>query len=87
MILRRERVAVEDVQLFRRRALRDLLSFLFFAAVGFQDEVHLGPQVDEFNDRTPVIFVLHHLAEDLFVTNAEGRVRLGIVAGVVIVEV
>ena len=78
--------AVGDVQHPRRGPPRDAFRFLLLLAVGLQDGVHLGPQADELGDGMTIIFVLH-LAEDLLVDDAEGLVRLGIVAGVVIIEV
>ena len=81
-----QRRAVGGVQHPRRGPPRDAFRLLLLVAVGLQDGVHLGPQADELGDGTTVVFVLH-LAEDLLVDDAEGLVRLGIVAGVVIVEV
>ena len=81
-----QRRAVGDVQHPRRGPPRDAFRLLLLVAVGLQDGVHLGPQTDELGDGTTVVFVLH-LVEDLLVDDAEGLVRLGIVAGVVIVEV
>ena len=80
-----QRRAVGDLQHPRRGPSRDAFRLLL-VAVGLQDGVHLGPQADELGDGTTIVFVLH-LAKDLLVDDAEGLVRLGIVSGVVIVEV
>ena len=77
-----QRRAVGDVQHPWRGSPWDAFCLLLLVAVCLQDGVHLRPQANELSD----VLVLH-FAEDLFVGNAEGLVRLGIVAGVVIVEV
>ena len=81
-----QRGAVGVLQHPRRGSPRDAFRLLFLMAVGFQDGVHLGPQADELGYGTTIVLVLH-LAQDLLVANADGRVRRRIVAGVVIVEV